>query len=353
MSTTLLLILILEDEAAHAEAILRAFEASPTPVEIRTAASLKEYCEMLAQQVPDIVLMDLNLPDGNPMESLTLLSESNPFPVLVMTSCGNEEVAVAAMKLGALDYMVKSAEAFADMPRTVQRVLREWNLLQSHKRAEAAVRESLREKEELLKEIHHRVKNNLQIVSSLLRLQASRIDNPVAKHALQNMQNRVRSMSLIHEHLYRSDNMARVDLSAYLKSLCQQLVRTLTANPGDVQLVLDLAPVELEIDQAIPCGLLVNELVANALKHAFPEGSRTGELRVELRPVEGGQGWRLRVADNGVGLPEDFALTSLSHLSSLGLQLVTDLTRQIGGKLEIGSGPGAVFEVVFQEIRSS
>ena len=92
--------------------------------------------------------------------------------------------------------------------------------------------------------------------------------------------------------------------------------------------------------------------MSNALKHPFPEGCRTAEVQVGLRPAEDGQGWRLRIADNGVGLPEDFALTSLSHLGSLGLQLVTDLTRQIGGKLEIGPGPGAVFEVVFQESRS-
>jgi two-component sensor histidine kinase len=212
------------------------------------------------------------------------------------------------------------------------------------KRAEASLQESLREKESLLKEIHHRVKNNLQIISSLLRLQAGRLDSPSAKAALQDMQNRVRSMALIHETLYRSENLAAVDLADYLKSLCQQLFRTLVVTPGSPQLHLDLAPVCLQIDQAIPCGLLVNELVSNALKHAFPAGRR-GELRIELATLAEGAGWRLRVADDGVGLPPGF---DLQDLTSLGLKLVSDLARQLGARLEIGAGPGAVFEIEFK-----
>ena len=214
-------------------------------------------------------------------------------------------------------------------------------------KAQMALQQSLREKEFLLKEVHHRVKNNLQIVSSLLRLQASQLENPIAKAALHDMQNRVRSMALIHEHLYRSENLAQVDLAAYLRQICQQLFRALASTSGAIRLDLDLAPVQLGIDQAIPCGLLVNELFSNALKHGFPNG-RTGEVRVELQPLADGPGWRLRVADTGVGLPAGF---DLKHLTSLGLQLISDLSRQIGGRLEIGPGPGAVFEVSFQSIR--
>jgi PAS domain S-box-containing protein len=215
----------------------------------------------------------------------------------------------------------------------------------ARKQAEAAMRESVQEKELLLKEIHHRVKNNLQIISSLLRLHFNQLDNPVAKAVLQDMQDRVRSIALLHDHLCHSKNLAAVDLAGYLASLCQQLFRALVAAPGSIQLQLDLGPVHLGINQAIPFGLLVNELVSNALKHAFPQG-RTGQVRVELQPVEGGPEWRLRVADNGVGLPADF---DLNHLTSLGLRLVSGLTGQIDGRLEIGTGPGAVFEVVFRE----
>ena len=210
------------------------------------------------------------------------------------------------------------------------------------KRAEGLLQASLREKESLLQEIHHRVKNNLQIISSLLRLQAGRIEHPMVKAVLHDMQNRVRSMALIHEHLYRSENLAAVDLATYLTNLCQQLMRALVSAPGTIQLHLDLDPVHLPIDQAIPCGLLVNELVSNALKHAFPD-ARRGEVRVELRRLDALPGWRLRVADTGVGMPRDFAI---DHRTTLGLRLVSDLARQLGGRLEIGVGPGAVFEVI-------
>jgi two-component sensor histidine kinase len=187
------------------------------------------------------------------------------------------------------------------------------------------------------------VKNNMQIVSSLLRLQSQKIENRDAKAALQDMQNRVKSMALIHEHLYRSENLAEVDLAAYLDNLCRQLFRAHVLRPAAVALHLNLPSVRLGIDRAIPCGLLVNELVSNAFKHGFPEG-RQGEVRVELQAIPDGPGLRLRVADNGIGLPADF---HLNRLSSLGLRLVPDLARQMGGTLTIGSGPGAVFDVAF------
>ncbi len=214
------------------------------------------------------------------------------------------------------------------------------------KKNEAATLASLREKEALLREIHHRVKNNLQIMSSLLRLQARQIEHPDARAALVDMQSRIRSMALIHEHLYRSQNLAAVDLAAYLKSLCIQLCRALVATTGAIQPELDLAPVRLEIDQAIPCGLLVNELIANCLKHGFPEG-RTGKIWVTLQPVAGGPQLCLRVADNGVGLPPDF---EARRSKSLGLQLVSDLTKQIGGTLAVQPAPdgsGVVCELIF------
>ena len=146
MNSAPISLIILEDEASHVSAILRSFEQVDSSAEIRVARCLREYCEQVAERPPDIALLDLNLPDGNNMEALSLLSEANPFPVLVMTSCGNETVAVAAMKAGALDYLVKSPETFSNMPRAVDRVLREWGLIQASKKAEAA-REALRMRE--------------------------------------------------------------------------------------------------------------------------------------------------------------------------------------------------------------
>ena len=338
-------ILILEDEVAHDQAIRRAFSTAGTLTEIRTASSLREYCELATSRQPDVAIVDLNLPDSHGMETLSFLSEHPHFPVIVMTSFGNEAVAVSVMKAGALDYLVKSPEAFAEIPHTVQHVMREWGLIEDRRRAEEALRVSLVEKDTLLKEIHHRVKNNMQMVLSLLRMQSRRNINPGVNAALEDIQNRVLCMALVHEHLYRSDTLTLVDFSACLKSLCLQLFRAMAPSATNIELHLDLARVDLKAVHAVPCGLLVNELVSNALNHAFPEG-RAGEIRVELHPDADGPGWHLRVSDNGVGLPADF---DLNRLRSLGLKLVTDLTKQIGGRLKIGEGPGAVFELEIRE----
>ena len=217
------------------------------------------------------------------------------------------------------------------------------------RRAEDDLVSSLKEKEALLKEVHHRVKNNLQVIASLLRLEGRRIDHSVTKAVLAQMQGRIQSMALLHETLYRSGDFSRIDLAAYLTQLSSQLFRAVCAQPDVVRLKLDLAPVLIEIDQAIPCGLIVNELASNSLKHGFPEG-RSGHVSIGLRLAGKGASITLSVSDNGVGLPKDF---DLQKTHSLGLQLVSDLARQLQGSLSIGPGPGAAFEVTFARNRTS
>ena len=216
----------------------------------------------------------------------------------------------------------------------------------ARKQADEALRASLREKESLLKEIHHRVKNNLQVITSLLRLEAGRSAHPETRSVLKEMQNRIRSMALLHESLYRSENLERVDLPAYIRQLTTHLFRSMLAKPGSIQLELELAPVSLPLEQAVPCGLLVNELVSNCLKHGFPDG-RAGKVRIELQTLDDGQSIRLQVSDTGVGLPADFEEKSAT---SLGLQLVADLARQLKGQLEVNRAAhlGAAFEVIFE-----
>lgn len=208
------------------------------------------------------------------------------------------------------------------------------------KEVEETLQLSLREKTALLKEVHHRVKNNLQVITSLLRLEGGRSVEPAAKGVLKDMQGRIQAMALLHETLYRSGTFASVDLGAYLRQLASQTFRAINAWPGTIQLDLALDTLEVDMDQAIPCGLIVNELVSNSLKHGFPDG-RAGAVCVDLQPFDADH-VRLRVSDSGVGLPEDFA-AKRGH--SLGLQLVADLTRQLRGALE--AGPGASFTVTF------
>jgi len=214
------------------------------------------------------------------------------------------------------------------------------------KKADEALLASLKDKEALLKEVHHRVKNNMQVITSLLRLESNRIDHATTKSVLKDMQNRIQAMAALHEAVYRSDNFSQVDLGVYLRQLTGQLGRSLVAVPGQIVFRLDLFSIALDLDQAIPCGLIVNELVSNALKHAFPAG-RPGEVRIELERA-GEENLRLRITDNGIGLPPNF---DLIRSKSLGLQLVADLARQLGGSLQVGAGPVAVFEVTFSPNR--
>ncbi len=210
----------------------------------------------------------------------------------------------------------------------------------AHQDTEASLQESLREQTALLKEVHHRVKNNLQVITSLLRLEVSRHPELATKTVIEEMQSRIRSMALLHETLYRTGNFAAVDLADYLRKLAVHLDRGQNSTPERVRLALNLAAVEVGIDEAIPCGLIVNELLTNAHKHGFPEG-RAGVVQLDLQVGPDGQ-VQLQVCDDGVGMPEGF---DPAHANTLGLQLVSDLARQLPGVLAIG--PGATFKVTF------
>lgn len=215
----------------------------------------------------------------------------------------------------------------------------------ARKQSDLLIAAALAEKTALLNEVHHRVKNNLQVISSLLRLEAARVDpgGSNTKTVLTDMQGRVRSMALLHESLYRTGVFASVDLGAYLGQLAQQSFRALTFDNTQVRLELDLGVVQLELDQALPCGLLVNELLSNATKHGFQVG-RSGVVRLEMQAV-GENRCRVCVSDNGIGLPPDF---EQRKEKSLGLLLVADLCAQLGGVLVVGPGPDSHFSVEFE-----
>jgi len=208
------------------------------------------------------------------------------------------------------------------------------------KQAEEAMAASLQEKETLLREIHHRVKNNLQIISSLLTLQEEYVSNPEALDALAVCRGRVASMSAIHEQLYRSPNLSRVELSDYLHQFLPRIVSTFKGTQ-DISLELDIAPISLTLDQAIPLGLIVNELATNAVKHAFRDKGQ-GTINVSASLSTGQV--TLMVKDEGAGLPMDF---DISRSTSLGLQIVTMLTNQLHGSLTVESSVGSSFKVQF------
>ncbi len=218
--------------------------------------------------------------------------------------------------------------------------------ISERKKAADELRRSLDEKVSLLKEVHHRVKNNLQVVASLLDLQACRTQAKDAQFALQETRNRVRSMALLHEVLYRSGNFASTNFSAYVSELCSQLLGSFGVSSDRVRLQNLASRIGMPLDQAVPCGLIISELVSNALKHAFPD-ERHGTITIEFFLSEPRM-LTLRVSDDGIGLPQD---ANRSQARTLGLQLVANLADQLKGRfcIEPGIDSGVVSTIVFPD----
>ncbi len=215
-----------------------------------------------------------------------------------------------------------------------------------YKQAEEKIKASLKEKEVLLKEIHHRVKNNLQIISSLLDLQSQYLEDPVTQSLLRDSCNRVKSLAIVHETLYQSTDCAKVNFTEYIENLTSNLFQAYRVDSNQIILEKKIDDIELSIDRAIPCGLIINELVSNALKYAFPNKAE-GRIYLFLY-CDKAKYCRLIVRDNGVGLPSNF---SFKHLNSLGLNLVKILTEQIDGKLKLKYRKGTEFCIEFPLFR--
>ena len=210
------------------------------------------------------------------------------------------------------------------------------------KKMEKAIKDSLKEKEMLLMEIHHRVKNNMQIISSLLNLQSRHIKDKNDLDLFKNSQNRVRSMALVHEMLYKSEDLARIDFAKYIKELTDQLFRSYKVNLSSIKITLDIDDIPLGVDMAIPCALIINEIVSNSLKYAFQKKKR-GEIKIEFSKDNKGK-HTLMVSDDGVGLPGEI---DIDKTESLGLSLINTLTGQLRGDIKIDSTRGTKYTIVF------
>jgi PAS domain S-box-containing protein len=213
------------------------------------------------------------------------------------------------------------------------------------KMAEDRIRGSLQEKEVLLKEVHHRVKNNMQVISSLLNLQGEYIRDSHDRELFRDSQSRVKSMALVHEMLYQSKNLAQVNFKDYIRNIVDQLFSFYSVNMGKIELEIEVGDILLGIDTAIPCGLIINELVSNALKYAFPD-NRKGKISIYFSK-EIGSYYTCIVRDSGVGLPSDI---DFENTVSLGLQLVNTLTRQLGGKIELSREHGTEYRITFDGV---
>ena len=200
------------------------------------------------------------------------------------------------------------------------------------------------ERNTLLQEIHHRVKNNLQVISSLINLQVRPLEDPAVRRALRDCQSRVETMAQIHEMLYRAKDYARIPFGRYARELATRVLAASGIAPENITLSFAMEDLFFTVDRAIPCGLILNELMANALKHAFSHGSR-GAIEVALTRGADGQ-ITLSVEDDGVGLPQDF---DVHAARSLGVQLVVTLVEQLEGRLELSREPATRWTITFPD----
>jgi PAS domain S-box-containing protein len=297
----------------------------------------KAICQMLGYSQEEI--KNLGVMDIHPEEDL-------PFVIGQFESQKNQEITLAKdillrRKDGSVFYTdINSAIVTLTKKEYLMGIFRD---ITERKRVEDQVRVSLKEKEVLLKEIHHRVKNNLAVVQSLLNLQAGKIKDPQAQEAFKESRDRIRSMALVHEKLYQSPDLAHIDMADYLRDLSTRLFYSSQVSPDKVKLKLEMEGVQIGINTAVPMGLILNELISNALKHAFP-GGREGKIRVGLARVDGGM-IRLTVENNGIGFPEE---VDFRKAKSMGFQVVTALVEQLGGTIEMKRDKGTVFTITFR-----
>ena len=351
-------LLHVEDSAGDAALTERALVRAGYEVLSERVENAAKMRAALAGQSWDLILADYRLPGFDAPAALAILRESGlDIPFIVVSGAIGEELAVAIMRAGAHDYLLK--EDLARLGPAVERELKEAKSRQERSIAERALNESqerirtqaaaierqaeaLQQRETMLREIHHRVKNNMQVMSSLLSLQSRAASNLETKRMLEDNQNRIQSMALLHEILYQSSDLAIVDFSKYLLRMVDHLFRSYGVDSQRIRLEADLDPIGLELDDALPSGLLISEVISNSLKHAFPDG-REGQVRILLRrPCASTV--RLALSDNGIGLPEHLNWTTSR---SLGLRLVRALADQLRASLNIRSEGGTEIDVVF------
>jgi two-component sensor histidine kinase len=245
------------------------------------------------------------------------------------------------------------AERTKDLDKNIHELNQE---IIERKKAEEKVQASLKEKEVLLKEIHHRVKNNLQVISSLLYLQSITVKDEDTINLFNDSQNRIKSMALIHEKLYQSDNFAFIDFGEYVKSLVDYFNRSFNRKDPFIRTSIHIEDVFLSLDTAISCGLIVNELMTNTHKYAFPErwiehNKRENGYLIEISmEKKGDNSFVLIVRDDGIGIPDEIDIT---ETDSLGLKIVASMADQMNGKIEISGKNGTEFKISFTDLKQN
>ncbi|OQX80956.1 MAG: hypothetical protein B6D64_02565 [Bacteroidetes bacterium 4484_276] len=299
---------------------------------------------------PDVIITDISMPIMDGLEMIRYIKADNPdVKVIVMSAYSIKEYFLEAINLKVNGYLIKPVEVkklFSLIDELAGNILMKRTLEEKElkrREAEDRLKKSLDEKEILLKEVHHRVKNNMQIISSILKMQQRQVEDPKLKEVLEESQNRIRSMALVHENLYSTKNLAKILFSNYVKSMAGNLSRTFSGSQNNIHLHYDVEDVYMPLDIGIPCGLIINELLSNSFKYAFPD-NRNGTISIRLKNI-GGDNYELIVSDNGIGIYGSF---NIEKTKSLGMKIVTKLVQQIEGSLDYDFSNGTTFKITFK-----
>lgn len=327
-------VLLVEDNPGDARLVEEMLNGNGCIFSIQRAASV---CDALSsiepgKERPDIVLLDLGLPDEQGLQTLRRIAPAaNGVPVVVLTGLRDDETGDAAVREGAQDFLYKEQ---LDRDR-LRRVIR--HAIERH-RFQFQIRTALEEKEVLLREVYHRVKNNLQVIQSLLKMQARSLEDREIRLVLGDMAQRVYAMAVVHEKLYQNADLASLSIEGYIRKLFEGALATYSLTADQIELHLEVEDIPLCLEHAVPLGLLLNELISNALKHGFPDG-RQGTISISLHRTE--KGVLVTLQDDGIGLAPDF---SASSGSSMGLKVATSLAHRLGGELNFSSNNGCRIE---------
>jgi len=337
-------ILIVDDEPNNLDVLDRCLcEAG---FDVLVAENGETALKRVSYVKPDLVLLDVKMPGMDGFETCRRLKEheaTQDVPIIFLTVATETVDKVKGLEMSAMDYITKPFQPEEVVAR-VKKHLTIRNLQRQLEEQNTQLQAALREREVLLQEILHRTKNNMAAICSILSLQSARIEDEQTVRMFEDIKSRVQSMLLVQQKLYESEDFANLDLREYVMDLAYTVFSNLSVEIDNVSLRFDLESVSVSPDTAIPCGLLLNELLTNALKYAFP-GDRTGEISITLHTSHEGE-IELGVRDNGVGLPKDL---DVGKTDSLGLQLVLSFVDQLLGTIEIKREQGAEFLIRFKE----
>ena len=380
-------ILMLEDVQYDAELVkyeLRREGIKFLSVRVETEI---DFVKELENFKPDIILVDHSLPNFDGVSALEIAQKRSPeTPFIFVSGKIGGEFGVEMPKKGATDYVFKNN--LTKLAPAVKRALTERNELAELKKSKKQLQRAIKEKEMLIKEIHHRVKNNLMIISSLLELQSHYINDEKDFDFFKESKNRAYSMALIHERLYRSNNLKMIDFEDYIRKLAVDLFGVYAIDPDQIKLTFNVKDIMLDVNTAIPLGLIINELLTNSLKYAFPANvnrgpanekfdnsqtvghksgngkfssmvtrnhgnidgaseSPSGINNITINLIKNDDEFTLMVKYNGIGFPED---VDFKNTDSMGLELVNSLTKQIYGHIALDNVDGTEFKITFKEL---